>query len=434
MFWNREIECMSRDALEAFQVKQLKETIVRAGRAPFYRDLFSREGLSPEIIENLDDLRRFPFTTKEDLRSAFPDGFVAVPEDEVVRLHVSSGTTGTPTVVYHTQNDLEAWADMVARSLYMAGVRKSDVFQNMVGYGLFTGGLGLHYGAEKLGAAVIPSGAGNSRRQIALIRQFKTTSLHVIPSYALRLLETFREMGVDPKTETALRIAVVGAEPYSEETRQRIEAGYGVFAANCYGLSELNGPGVAFECPHKTGMHLWEDNYVLEIVGPETLDPLPDDVVGEIVLTTLKREAMPLIRYRTRDLAMIQSGPCPCGRTHRRISRIRGRSDDMLILKGVNIYPMQVERVLMSFGEVGSNYVIVLDRKGSIDQMTVKIEVTPDLLGMGLEGLEDLRQKLTNSLRDEILITPRVELVEPGRLAPSEGKAVRVVDNRGKED
>lgn len=434
MFWNREIECMSRDALEAFQVKQLKETIVRAGRAPFYRDLFSREGLSPEIIENLDDLRRFPFTTKEDLRSAFPDGFVAVPEDEVVRLHVSSGTTGTPTVVYHTQNDLEAWADMVARSLYMAGVRKSDVFQNMVGYGLFTGGLGLHYGAEKLGAAVIPSGAGNSRRQIALIRQFKTTSLHVIPSYALRLLETFREMGVDPKTETALRIAVVGAEPYSEETRQRIEAGYGVFAANCYGLSELNGPGVAFECPHKTGMHLWEDNYVLEIVDPETLDPLPDDVVGEIVLTTLKREAMPLIRYRTRDLAMIQSGPCPCGRTHRRISRIRGRSDDMLILKGVNIYPMQVERVLMSFGEVGSNYVIVLDRKGSIDQMTVKIEVTPDLLGMGLEGLEDLRQKLTNSLRDEILITPRVELVEPGRLAPSEGKAVRVVDNRGKED
>jgi phenylacetate-CoA ligase len=303
-----------------------------------------------------------------------------------------------------------------------------------VGYGLFTGGLGLHYGAERLGAAVIPSGVGNSRRQIALIRQFKTTSFHAIPSYALKLLETFREIGVDPKTETALRIGVVGAEPYSEETRQRIEAGYGVFAANCYGLSELNGPGVAFECPHKTGMHLWEDNYVLEIVNPKTLEPLPDDVVGEIVLTTLKREAMPLIRYRTRDLAMIQSGPCPCGRTHRRISRIRGRSDDMLILKGVNIYPMQVEQVLMSFGEVGNNYVIVLDRKGSVDQMTVRIEVTPDLLGMGLEGLVDLRRKLTNSLRDEILITPKVELVEPGSLAPGEGKAVRVVDNRGKKD
>jgi phenylacetate-CoA ligase len=434
VFWDRDIECMARDALEILQIKRLKETVERAGRAPFYHDLFSREGLSPESIENLADLKRFPLTTKEDLRSAFPDGFVAVPEEEVVRLHVSSGTTGTPTAVYHTQRDLEAWADMVARSLYMAGVRKSDVFQNMVGYGLFTGGLGLHYGAEKLGAAVIPSGVGNSRRQIALIRQFKTTSFHAIPSYALKLLETFREIGVDPKTETALRIAVVGAEPYSEETRQRIEAGYGVFAANCYGLSELNGPGVAFECPHKTGMHLWEDNYVLEIVDPDTLEPLPDDVVGEIVLTTLKREAMPLIRYRTRDLAMIQSGPCPCGRTHRRISRIRGRSDDMLILKGVNIYPMQVEQVLMSFGEVGNNYVIVLDRKGSVDQLTVKIEVTPDLLGMGLEGMEDLRRKLTNSLRDEILITPKVELVEPGSLAPGEGKAVRVVDNRGKKD
>jgi len=434
MFWDRDIECMARDGLEALQIKRLKETIEHAGRAPFYRNVFSREGLSPEAIENLDDLKRFPFTTKEDLRSAFPDGFLAIPEDEVVRLHVSSGTTGTPTVVYHTQKDLETWADMVARSLYMAGLRKSDVFQNMVGYGLFTGGLGLHYGAERLGAAVIPSGVGNSRRQIALIRQFKTTSFHVIPSYALRLLETFREIGVDPKTETALRIAVVGAEPYSEETRRRIEDGYGIFAANCYGLSELNGPGVAFECPHKTGMHLWEDNYILEIVDPETLESLPDNVVGEIVLTTLKREAMPLIRYRTRDLAMIQPGPCPCGRTHRRISRIRGRSDDMVILKGVNVYPIQVEQVLMSFREVGSNYVIVLDTKGSIDEMTVRIEVTPDLLGMGLEGLEDLRQKLTNSLRDEILITPKVELVEPGSLMPSEGKAIRVVDNRGKGD
>jgi phenylacetate-CoA ligase len=434
VFWDRDIECIASDGLEAFQVKQLKETIERAGRAPVYRDVFSREGLSPEVIKNLDDLKRFPLTTKEDLRAAFPDGFLAVPEDEVVRLHVSSGTTGTPTVVYHTQKDLEVWADMVARSLYMAGIRKSDVFQNMVGYGLFTGGLGLHYGAERLGAAVIPSGVGNSRRQITLIRQFKTTSFHVIPSYALRLLETFREMGVDPKTETALRIGVVGAEPYSEETRWRIEDGYGIFAANCYGLSELNGPGVAFECPHKTGMHLWEDNYILEIVDPETFEPLPDEVVGEIVLTTLKREAMPLIRYRTRDLAMIQPGPCPCGRTHRRISRIRGRSDDMLILKGVNIYPIQVEQVLMSFREVGSDYVIVLDRKGSFDEMTVRIEVTPDLLGMGLEGLEDLRRKLMNSLRDEILITPKVELVEPGSLTPNEGKAIRVVDNRGKGD
>jgi phenylacetate-CoA ligase len=312
----------------------------------------------------------------------------------------------------------------------MAGLRRSDVFQNCMSYGLFTGGLGLHYGAEKLGAMVVPSGVGNSRRQITLMRQFGTTAVHIIPSYALKLLETFREMGLDPRKDTRLRIAVVGAEPHSEEIRRRIEDAYGVFAPNSYGLSEMNGPGVAFDCPHKTGLHLWEDSYILEIVDPKTLEPVPEGEVGEIVLTTLCREAMPLIRYRTRDLARVLPGPCPCGRTHRRLSRIQGRSDDMFIVKGVNIYPIQVEQVLMGFAEVGNNYVIHLDRQGASDRMTVKIEASEALLALGLDRLKDLTRRIAHALREEILVTPEVELVEPGSLPATEGKAVRVVDNR----
>jgi len=301
------------------------------------------KGISPEDIRSLEDLRRIPFTTKEDLRRGFPYGFLAVPKDEVVRLHASSGTTGTPTVVYHTRRDLEVWADLVARCLYMVGMRKEDVFQNMMSYGLFTGGLGLHYGAERIGALVIPSGAGNSRRQITLMRQFGTTAIHIIPSYALKLLETFQEMGLDPK-EMKLRMAFVGAEPHTEEVRRRIEEAYGIDAFNSYGLSEMNGPGVAFECPYKEGMHVWEDSYILEVIDPETLEPVPDGEEGELVLTTLRREAMPLLRYRTGDLAFVYPDPCPCGRTHRRISRIKGRTDDMFIIKGVNVFPMQVDR------------------------------------------------------------------------------------------
>lgn len=430
MYWDKEIELLPRRELEALQLRRLVETIGQAEKAPFYRDRLAREGLSRESVHGLEDLRRFPFTTKQDLRDGFPDGFLAVPREEVVRVHASSGTTGTPTAVYHTLKDLGRWSSLVARCLYMAGLRRSDVFQNCMSYGLFTGGLGLHYGAEKLGAMVVPSGVGNSRRQITLMRQFGTTAVHIIPSYALKLLETFREMGLDPRKDTRLRIAVVGAEPHSEEIRRRIEDAYGVFAPNSYGLSEMNGPGVAFDCPHKTGLHLWEDSYILEVVDPKTLEPVPEGEVGEIVLTTLCREAMPLIRYRTRDLARILPGPCPCGRTHRRLSRIQGRSDDMFIVKGVNIYPIQVEQVLMGFAEVGNNYVIHLDRQGASDRVTVKIEASEALLALGLDRLKDLTRRIAHALREEILVTPEVELVEPGSLPATEGKAVRVVDNR----
>jgi len=416
MFWDKEIELLPREDLEALQVARLKKTLQAAVKAPFYRQAFSENGTTPEQVKSLDDLQRLPFTTKQDLRSGFPDGFLAVDRSEVVRMHASSGTTGTATVVYHTRKDIDRWTDLVARCLYMAGVRQSDVFQNMMSYGLFTGGLGLHYGAEKLGVMVIPMGIGNSKRQITFMQQFGTTVAHIIPSYSLKLLETFDEVGIDPRKDTDLRILVVGAEPHSEEVRARI--------------SEMNGPGVAFECPHKSGIHLWEDSYILEIVNPETLEPLPDGEIGEIVLTTLRREAMPLIRYRTRDLAMVHPGTCSCGRAHRRLSRIKGRSDDMLIVKGVNVFPIQVEQVLMAFEEVGNNYLILLDREGPVDRMTVRIEVTSELLAQGIEGLEALQAKIIRRLREEILFTPRVDLVEPGGIPAGEGKAVRVIDNR----
>lgn len=429
MFWERQVELLPREELEALQVKRLRETVARALSSPHYREVLGREGISPESIRSLEDLRRIPFTTKEDLRRGFPYGFLAVPKHEVVRLHASSGTTGTPTVVYHTRRDLEVWADLVARCLYMVGMRKEDVFQNMMSYGLFTGGLGLHYGAERIGALVIPSGAGNSRRQITLMRQFGTTAIHIIPSYALKLLETFQEMGLDPK-DTELRMAFVGAEPHTEEVRRRIEEAYGIDAFNSYGLSEMNGPGVAFECPFKEGMHVWEDSYILEVVDPETLEPVPDGEEGELVLTTLRREAMPLLRYRTGDLAFVYPDPCPCGRTHRRISRIKGRTDDMFIIKGVNVFPMQVEQVLMAFPEVGNNYVIVLEKAGPMDEMVVRIEVREELLGGGIRKLEELKERVKRALREEILVTPKVEFVEPGGLPSGEGKAVRVIDRR----
>lgn len=431
-FWNEDIELKSRKELNQLQLERLKWSVGQARNAAFYNDRFKDLGVTPDSIKSLDDIRNLPLTTKDDLRSGKPDDFLAVPHEQVVRLHASSGTTGAPTAVYHTQQDLDNWTNLVARSLFMAGMTKSDVFQNMVGYGLFTGGLGLHYGAEKLGATVIPAGVGNTRRQINLIKQFKTTALHIIPSYALKLIDTLQGHGVDPR-ELNLRMAVIGAEPHTEATRKRIEDAFGIMAVNCYGLSEMNGPGVAFECEHRTGLHLWEDNYILEILDPSTLEPVQDGEVGEIVLTTLCRQAMPLIRYRTRDLARVITGDCPCGRTHRRLSRIVGRADDMLILKGVNIFPMQVERVLMGLPETGSNYMIIVDRDGYIDKMTVQVEMNGALLDASPEDQKRTAARITGLLRDELLISPSVELVEPGVIVSGEGKAVRVMDNRPRE-
>jgi phenylacetate-CoA ligase len=430
MYWEEAIETMDRGRLEEMQVLRLGETLARAGRSPYYGRIFRETGLDQGGFRTVADAAKLPLTTKDDLRDHWPYGFLAVSRDELVRMHSSSGTTGRATVVFHTARDLEAWTNLVARSLYMAGMRKSDVFQNMMSYGLFTGGLGFHYGAEAIGALVIPAGAGNSKRQIQLMRDFETTAVHVIPSYALHLSSVFQEAAVDPRRDTKLRIAFLGAEPHSEKLRRKIEAFYGFSAFNSYGLSEMNGPGLAFECPEQQGMHLWEDNFLAEIIDPLTLAPLPDGQEGELVLTTLRREGMPILRYRTKDLTRIIPGTCPCGRTHRRIERIKGRTDDMMILKGVNIFPIQIEKKLMEIPAVGTDFQIILDRQDYNDRMTVKVEVRREMFGGDLKPLEALRQRIIEELRSDILITPRVELVEPGSLPKSEGKAQRVIDNR----
>jgi phenylacetate-CoA ligase len=430
-FWAPELETLARADLERLQLARLRATLTRARRSPHYRRAFRRAGFDPKSLCSLADLVRLPFTVKDDLRSDenYPYGFLTVGRDKLVRLHSSSGTTGRPTAVFHTRRDLAAWTDLVARSLWMIGMRPGDVFQNMMGYGLFTGGLGLHYGSERLGALTIPAGAGNSRRQIALMKDFGTTALHIIPSYALRLIDTFRELGEDPHA-FGLRHAVLGAEPHSEAARRRIEELFGLRAFNCYGLSELNGPGVAFECPEQDGLHLWEDAYLAEVVDPETGAPVPDGTRGELVLTNLTREGMPLLRYRTRDVTSLRPEPCACGRTHRRIERITGRTDDMLIVKGVNIYPVQVERVLMRFAEIGSDFLIVLSTVNHLDQFAVRAELKPDAFRGDLHALEALRRRIADELRGEILVSARVELVEHGSLPKGEGKAVRVQDQR----
>lgn len=353
----------------------------------------------------------------------------SIPLSECTRLHSSSGTTGNPTVILHSRRDLEEWANAVARCLWMVGCRPEDVFQNTSGYGMFTGGLGFQYGAERLGMLTVPAAAGNTLRQIKFFTDFKTTVVHAIPSYAARLYEVMCERGIDPRKDTSLRILAIGAEPHSEDTRKRIEDMLGVKAYNSFGMSEMCGPGVAFECPRQEGMHIWEDYYIVEIIDPVTLEPVPDGEVGELVLTTLKREAMPLLRYRTRDLTRIIPGECPCGRHHRRIDRIKGRSDDMIILRGVNIFPIQVEQVLMQFKELASDYLITLENEGGNDGMTVEVEFTEHSLD-DYSALQRLEKNITRMLRDEILVTPRVKLVPKGTLPQSEGKAVRVRDLR----
>ncbi|MCK9276278.1 MAG: phenylacetate--CoA ligase [Syntrophales bacterium] len=430
MYWDEDVEKIDRNELEKRQLQDLKASVKKASLSVFYKERFRKIDFDPDSIRSLEDINKIPFTTKDDLREYWPYGFLSVQKDDLVRMHSSSGTTGRATVIFHTRGDLEAWTDMVARSMYMTGMRKSDVFQNMMTYGLFTGGLGFHYGAEKIGALIIPAGAGNSKRQIQLMRDFETTVIHIIPSYALHLSEVFEEAGVDPRRDTKLSIAFLGAEPHSEKTRIKVEEFYGLKAYNSYGLSEMNGPGVAFECPFQQGMHIWEDNFLVELVDPRTLEPVAEGEEGELVLTTLRRQGMPILRYRTKDLTCIINGTCECGRTHRRIERITGRTDDMLIIKGVNIFPVQVEKKLMGIPGVGMNFLIILEREGYNDHMIVKVEVQKEFFSGDLKQLENLRRKITEELKSDILITPKVELVEPSSLPKSEGKAVRVIDNR----
>ncbi len=430
-FWDKHIETLPRDELEALQVKRLKDTVARCRKSIFYRNRL--KDVDESRFTTPEDVSLIPFTTKDDLRANYDFGLVTVPRAEIVRMHSSSGTTGKATVIFHTRKDIEIWADLVARCIVMTGAGKADVFQNIISYGMFTGGLGFHYGAEKVGMLTIPSGVGNTKRQIQLMKDFNTTVFHATPSYILYVSEVMVQEGFDPK-EFDLRIGFVGAEPHSEQTRQRIEDTLDISAFNSYGMSELNGPGVAFECEEKAGMHLWEDSYLLEVVDPATGEKLSPGEEGELVITTLNREAMPILRYRTGDLArVIDDGEkCPCGRTHVRISRIKGRCDDMLIVKGVNFYPSQIEDVLMSFPEVATNYQVIVERVGSLDSLTVRVELHPKMFDGDLRKLRKLEADITKSIQDEIVVRPKIEFHEPGSLPRSEGKAVRVVDKRGK--
>jgi phenylacetate-CoA ligase len=429
-YWNKSAETLTREGIEELQTRLLKSSLGRASRSKFYAERFKTIGLDPELVSSLEDFHRIPFTVKKDLRQSYPYGLLCEPKDRILRMHSSSGTTGQAIAVFYTKADLELWADLLARCMYMAGARPSDTFQNLSGYGLFTGGLGFQYGAERLGMLTIPSGAGNSRRQIQIMRDFSTSVIHIIPSFLLLLMDVLKEMQVDPQKELSLKIAFVGAEPYSQEVRKRLESFYGIKVYNSFGLSEMNGPGVAFECPHQNGMHIWEDAYIVEIIDPETLQTVPDGQYGELVMTTLQREAMPVLRYRTGDLTRILPGECGCGRVHKRIDRIQGRTDDMFIIKGVNIFPMQVEQVLMNIPEVGNNYVILLTKEHDIDNMVVRVEMTDSVFVEDMRVLERVRKRITHDLKNELLVTPRVELVEPNSLPRSEGKATRLIDQR----
>ncbi|MDR2425978.1 MAG: phenylacetate--CoA ligase [Endomicrobium sp.] len=428
MFWQKEIETAPRPEILKLQLQMLNNTIERAKRSKFYSKKL--ENISP--LKNIEQIKELPFTTKEDLRSGFPYDFLSVELGEVVRLHSSSGTTGNPTVVYHTAQDLDNWANISARCMYTAGARKNDIFQNTMGYGLFTGGLGFHYGAERLGMMTIPIGPGNSKRQAWFMQNFATTTVHILPSYALRLYHSMKEDGINPKKDLKLKMFFIGAEPHTEELRREIQELYGLKAFNSYGLSEISGPGVAFECLEQDGMHIWEDYVIPEIIDPDTLEVLPDGEEGELVLTAINRYAMPIIRYRTRDITAIIVKPCSCGRTHRRITRIKGRTDDMMIINGVNIFPVQIEKTIMNIPQASKNYIIEIGEENYMDRLSVKIEINDDTFSGTLEDLEKLKYKIEAELKSETGVSPTVSFVDQGTLPIAEGKVKRVYDLRKK--
>ena len=428
MFWQKDIELMDRNQLRQFQLDCINKQIALAKNSSFYKDKLARI----DKLKSLEEVEKLPFTTKQDLRDSFPYGCLATDLKNVIRLHSSSGTTGNPTVVFHTAADIANWANISARSMYCAGARNTDIFQNTMGYGLFSGGLGFHYGGERLGMLTIPVGPGNSKRQLWFMKNFKTTVVHILPSYALRLSNTVKELGIDVKKDLHLRIFFIGAEPHSEAMRKKIEELYGVKAYNSYGLSEISGPGIAFECQCQKHLHIWEDYVYPEIVDPKTFKPLPDGEEGELVLTTLQRQAMPLMRYRTKDLTRIISEPCACGRTHRRIARITARTDDMMIINGVNIFPIQIEKTILAIPEAGKNYVIELFEHNCMDKLRIKIEINNDTFKGTLKDLEILQNKIVGELKQELDVTPVVQFVEAGSLPVSEGKAKRVIDLRKK--
>ncbi|HEY6873475.1 MAG TPA: phenylacetate--CoA ligase [Geobacteraceae bacterium] len=431
MFFNIEFETLPRTALEALQLKRLKSTLARVyANVPFYRASFDKGGVTPDDVVSLDDLRKLPFTYKQDMRDSYPYGLFAVPMEDIVRIHASSGTTGKPTVVGYTRKDIDIWSELMARSFVAAGVHKGDIIHNAYGYGLFTGGLGAHYGAERLGASVIPMSGGNTKKQIMIMQDFGSTVLTCTPSYSLFMAEAAREEGVDFRALN-LRIGIFGAEPWSEAMRDEIEAKLNLCAIDIYGLSEIMGPGVAIECHEaKRGLHVWEDHFIPEIINPDTGEVLPAGEKGELVITTITKEGIPLIRYRTRDITSIAYETCSCGRTHARIARMSGRSDDMLIVRGVNVFPSQIESILMGIEGVEPHYLLIVDRQDNLDTLEVQVEVDERLFSDEIKHLQTLAHTIEKEIKDLLGVTCKARLVEPRTIARSEGKAKRVIDNR----
>ena len=430
MIWNEKIECASRDEMKAIQSERLIETVQRIyHNVPSYREKMQDVGLVPGDIQSIEDLSKLPFTTKQDLRDNYPFGMFTVPMSEIVRVHASSGTTGKPTVVGYTRKDLNSWAEVVTRSLCMAGVHREDMVQVAYGYGLFTGGLGLHYGCENLGASVIPISGGNTQKQLQLMEDFGTSVLACTPSYALYLSEAIKDAGIDRKN-LKLRVGIFGAEPWTEEMRREIESKLGIKAIDIYGLSEVIGPGVSCECEHQCGMHVNEDHFVPEIIDPETLQPLPAGEIGELVFTTITKEGIPLIRYRTRDLTRLIYDKCTCGRTLVRMEKCRGRSDDMLIIRGVNVFPSQIESVLLEMSETEPHYLLIVEREGNLDTLKLMVEVQEQFFSDEIKQLEALRKKITHNIQSTLGISVNVKLVEPKTIERTAGKAKRVIDNR----
>ncbi len=431
MIFNMEYETMPREALEAIQLRRLQTTVERVyANVPFYRDKFKEVGFTPSDIRSIDDLKRLPFTTKQDLRDRYPYGMFAVPMDHVVRIHASSGTTGQSTVVGYTARDIKTWAELMARSLMAGGATRNDIIHNAYGYGLFTGGLGVHYGAEALGASVIPVSGGNTRRQVVIMKDFGPTIITCTPSYSLHLAEMAEEMGVSFK-DLKFKFGVFGAEPWSETMRLEIERKLNLVAVDIYGLSEIMGPGVSIECHEaKRGLHVFEDHFIPEIIDPNTLESLPYGEVGELVFTTITKEAFPVVRYRTRDITSLNPEPCICGRTHIRMNRVTGRTDDMLIIRGVNVFPSQIENVLMEIEGVTPHYQLVVDREGSLDMLTVNVEVNEGMFSDEVKQLQAVQKKITKNIKEFLGVSATIKLVESKAIARSEGKAVRVIDNR----
>jgi phenylacetate-CoA ligase len=431
MIYNIEYETMPREALESIQLKRLQATLSRVyATVPFYRKQFTDAGILPGDIAKLDDLHSLPFTTKKDLRDNYPFGMFAVPMDNVVRIHASSGTTGQPTVVGYTARDINTWAELMARALVAGGATRGDIIHNAYGYGLFTGGLGVHYGAEKLGASVIPVSGGNTKRQVIIMKDFKPTILTATPSYSLHLAEAAEEMGFS-FADFSFKFGIFGAEPWSEDMRQEIERKLNLTAIDIYGLSEVMGPGVSIECHEaKKGLHIFEDHFIPEIIDPNTGKALPYGETGELVITTITKEAFPVIRYRTRDITTLNPEPCICGRTHVRMKKVSGRSDDMLIIRGVNVFPSQIESVLMQIEGIEPHYQLIVEREDKLDVLTVMVEVSENMFSDEVKQLQQFENKISKDIKEYLGVTAKVKLVEPKSIARSEGKAARVIDKR----